>query len=132
VDLLMGALTLANRVLGYVNAPALMQHLVARLQRESVDIAAYQDKRDLFYNSLTGMGYKVVKPQGAFYLFPQSPTPDEMEFVQMAQKKNLLVVPGISFGKPGYFRISYCVDRKIIENSLPVFQQLADELNLKP
>lgn len=131
VDLLMGALVLANRVLGYVNAPALMQHLVARLQRESVDIAAYQDKRDLFYNSLTGMGYKVVKPQGAFYLFPQSPTPDEMEFVQMAQKKNLLVVPGTSFGKPGYFRISYCVDRKIIENSLPVFQELADELNLK-
>jgi len=132
VDLLMGALTLANRVLGYVNAPALMQRLVARLQRESVDIAAYQDKRDLFYNSLTEMGYKMVKPQGAFYLFPQSPTPDEMEFVQMAQKKNLLVVPGTSFGKPGYFRISYCVDRKIIENSLPVFQQLADELNLKP
>jgi len=131
VDLLMGALTLANRVLGYVNAPALMQRIVAKLQRESVDIAAYQDKRDLLYNSLTEMGYKMVKPQGAFYLFPQSPTPDEMEFVQMAQKKNLLVVPGIAFGKPGYFRISYCVDRKIIENSLPVFQQLADELGLK-
>ncbi|NLU47111.1 MAG: pyridoxal phosphate-dependent aminotransferase [Syntrophomonadaceae bacterium] len=131
VDLLMGALTLANRVLGYVNAPALMQRIVAKLQRESVDIAAYQDKRDLLYNSLTEMGYKMVKPQGAFYLFPQSPTPDEMEFVQMAQKKNLLVVPGIAFGKPGYFRISYCVDRKVIENALPVFQELAEELNLK-
>lgn len=131
VDLLMGAMTLANRVLGYVNAPALMQRLVAKLQRESVDIAAYQDKRDLFYNSLIQMGYQMVKPQGAFYLFPQSPTADEMEFIEMAQQKNLLVVPGVSFGKPGYFRVSYCVSRKIIENSLPVFQQLAEELNLK-
>ena len=73
----------------------------------------------------------MVKPQGAFYLFPQSPTADEMEFIEMAQQKNLLVVPGVSFGKPGYFRVSYCVSRKIIENSLPVFQQLAEELNLK-
>lgn len=130
VGLLMEALTLANRVLGYVNAPALMQRLIAGLQRESVDIAEYQAKRDLFYNSLTFMGYKMVKPQGAFYLFPQSPIPDDMEFVQMAQKKNLLVVPGRSFGKPGYFRIAYCFDRKVIENSLPVFRELADELGL--
>lgn len=129
--LLMEAAVLANRVLGYVNAPAIMQRLVAGLQRESVDIEEYQAKRDLFYNSLTSMGYKMVKPQGAFYLFPESPLPDEMEFVQMAQKKNLLVVPGRSFGKPGYFRIAYCFDRQVIENSLPVFRELAEELGLK-
>ena len=72
----------------------------------------------------------MVRPQGAFYLFPQSPTADEMEFVEMSQQKNLLVDPGVSFGQPGYFRVSYCVNRKIIENSLPVFQQLATELGL--
>lgn len=131
VDLLMEGVVLANRVLGYVNAPALMQRLVAGLQRESVDIAEYQAKRDLFYNSLTSMGYQMVKPQGAFYLFPESPLSDDMKFAELAQKKNLLVVPGRSFGKPGYFRIAYCFDRKVIENSLPVFRKLAEELGLK-
>lgn len=131
VELLMEGCVMSNRILGFVNAPALMQRLVAKLQQESVDIAEYQEKRDLFYNNLTAMGYQMVKPQGAFYLFPRSPLPD-LEFVQRAQQKNLLVVPGIAFGKPGYFRIAFCVDKQLIQNSLPVFAELARELGISP
>lgn len=131
VGLLMDGLIMCNRILGFVNAPALMQRLVAGLQRESVNIAEYQEKRDLFYDNLTAMGYQMVKPQGAFYLFPKSPLPSCLEFAQKAQEKNLLIVPGVAFGKPGYFRIAYCVDKKMIQNSLPVFKALAEELGLK-
>lgn len=132
VGMLMDAMIFTNRILGFVNAPALIQRLVAGLQQESVDIAEYQAKRDLFYDHLTAMGYQMVKPQGAFYLFPKSPIPDDMAFVTRAQAMNLLVVPGIAFGRAGYFRIAYCVDRKAIENSLPVFEALAKELGIKP
>lgn len=131
VNLLMDALIFCNRTLGFVNAPALAQRLVTGLQRETVDIALYQEKRDLFYNGLTAMGYQMIKPHGAFYLFPKSPIPDDMEFSRLAQQQNLLVVPGQAFGLAGYFRIAYCVDKKIIERSLPVFKKLADELGLR-
>lgn len=128
--LLMEGLVFCNRTLGFVNAPALMQRLVAGLQRESVDIAEYQEKRDILYDNLTAMGFKMVKPQGAFYLFPRSPLPDDVEFVKAAQKYNILLVPGSGFGAPGYFRISYCIDKQIILNSLPAFKALAAELGL--
>lgn len=131
-DLLMEGLVFCNRTLGFVNAPALMQHLVAGIQHESVDIAAYQEKRDLLYNHLTALGFKMIKPQGAFYLFPQSPLENDVEFVQIAQKHNILVVPGSGFGTPGYFRISYSVDKQVILNSLPAFTALAGELGLRP
>jgi aspartate aminotransferase len=121
----------SNRVLGFVNAPALMQRLVAKLQEESVDIAEYQAKRDLLVNELTGMGFSLVKPDGAFYLFPRSPLADDVEFVKMAQKHHILLVPGAGFGAPGFFRIAYCVDKDMIERSLPAWRNLAREAGLK-
>lgn len=121
-----------NRTLGFVNAPALMQRLVTDLQDVSVDSAAYRDKRDLLYTSLTGLGFSMVKPDGAFYLFPKSPFADDVEFVKLAQKHHVLLVPGSGFGAPGYFRIAYCVDKGMIERSLPAWEQLAVEAGLKP
>ena len=121
----------SNRVLGFVNAPALMQRLVARLQDESVDIAAYQAKRDLLVTELSGMGFEIVKPDGAFYIFPKSPLADDVEFVKMAQKHHILLVPGAGFGAPGFFRIAYCFDLGMIERSLPSWRALAREAGLK-
>jgi len=120
-----------NRTLGFVNAPALMQRLVTGLQDASVDSGAYQAKRDLFYTSLTGLGFSMVKPDGAFYLFPKSPLADDVEFVKLAQKHHILLVPGSGFGAPGYFRIAYCVDTAMIERSLSAWEQLAIEVGLK-
>ncbi|MFX4260616.1 pyridoxal phosphate-dependent aminotransferase [Pelotomaculum propionicicum] len=128
--LLMDAMVFCNRTLGFVNAPALMQRLVAGLQHESVDIERYREKRDILYNNLTSLGFKMVKPQGAFYLFPESPLPDDVEFVMAAQKHNILLVPGSGFGAPGYFRIAYCIDKQVILNSLPAFKALAAELGM--
>lgn len=132
VDQVMEGMVFCNRTLGFVNAPALMQRLVAGLQRESVDVAGYREKRDILYNHLTSLGFQMVKPQGAFYLFPRSPLADDIEFVRAAHKHNILVVPGSGFGAPGYFRISYCIDKQIILNSLPAFEALAKELGLAP
>lgn len=121
----------SNRVLGFVNAPALMQRLVAKLQRSSVDIELYRQKRDLLYDNLTAMGFEMVKPDGAFYLFPKSPLADDIEFVKLAQKHLILLVPGAGFGAPGYFRIAYCVDKGLIERSLPAWRKLAVAAGLK-
>jgi aspartate aminotransferase len=121
----------SNRVLGFVNAPALMQRLVAKLQDESVDVAEYQAKRDLLVSELTAMGFSMVTPDGAFYLFPTSPIADDVEFVKLAQKHHILLVPGAGFGAPGFFRIAYCVDKRIIERSLPAWRALAKEVGLK-
>jgi aspartate aminotransferase len=121
----------SNRVLGFVNAPALMQRLVAKLQRVSVDVEDYRVKRDILYNALTELGFNVVKPDGAFYLFPKSPLADDVEFVRIAQRHNLLLVPGAGFGAPGYFRIAYCVERKMIERSLTAWRNLARELGIE-
>ncbi len=131
VDRLIEGLIFCNRTLGFVNAPALMQRLVAGLQRESVDIREYQEKRDLLYNHLTSLGFETVKPQGAFYLFPRSPLPDDIEFTRKALAHNLLVVPGSGFGSPGYFRLAYCIDAEIIKRSLPAWTALAQELGIK-
>ena len=127
---IMNGLTFCNRTLGFVNAPALMQRAVSKMQRICVNVSDYEQKADLFYNNLTEMGYEMVKPQGAFYLFPKSPIEDDVAFVKEAQKKNILIVPGSGFGTPGYFRISYCVEKKVIENSLPGFRELAKEYGL--
>ena len=121
----------SNRVLGFVNAPALMQRLVAKLQHESVDIAEYQAKRDLLVGELKSLGFEMVVPDGAFYLFPKSPLADDVEFVKMAQKHHILLVPGAGFGAPGYFRIAYCVDKGMIERSLPAWRTLAAAAGLK-
>ncbi len=131
VELFMEGAVFCNRVLGFVNAPALMQRLVATLQKESVNIDEYQEKRDLLYNHLTDLGFSMVKPGGGFYLFPKSPVADDVEFVRLAQKHNILLVPGSGFGAPGYFRIAYCVDMGIIERSLPAWKKLAEVSGLK-
>lgn len=120
----------SNRTLGFVNAPALMQRLVTGLQDLSVDIAAYQAKRDLLYNHITKLGFNLVKPDGAFYLFPKSPIDDDVKFVKQAQKQHILLVPGSGFGAPGYFRIAYCIDSGVIERSLPAWERLAREYGL--
>ena len=130
VDLFMQGAIFCNRVLGFVNAPALMQRLVTKLQRTSVDSEIYRRKRDLFYNKLTELGFEMIKPGGGFYLFPKSPQEDEMEFIRMAQKYRILLVPGSGFGAPGYFRIAYCVDDDLIERSLPLWEDLAKEAGL--
>lgn len=130
VEQFMEGAVFSNRVLGFVNAPALMQRLVAGLQHISVDIDLYQKKRDLLYNALTGMGFEMVCPDGAFYLFPKSPLPDDVKFVRMAQKHRILLVPGAGFGAPGYFRIAYCVEMAMIERSLEAWRGLAREAGL--
>ncbi len=132
IDLFMQGTIFCNRVLGFVNAPALMQRLVTNLQRVSVDISKYRQKRDLLYNKLTELGFEMVKPGGGFYLFPKSPIADEMEFIRIAQKYRILLVPGTGFGTPGFFRIAYCVDTSMIERSLPIWEKLAQEVGLKP
>jgi aspartate aminotransferase len=128
--ILFDGLVFANRVLGFVNAPALMQHLVAELQGQVVGVEVYRERRDLLYNHLTKLGFEVVKPQGAFYLFPKCPVPDDIAFKDAALKYNLLLVPGSAFGAPGYFRIAYCVSKELILNSLPAFTELAKEYGL--
>ena len=130
VALFMEGAVFCNRVLGFVNAPALMQRLVAVLQQESVDINEYQAKRDILYKHLTGLGFTMIKPGGGFYFFPRSPIADDVEFVRQAQKYNILLVPGSGFGAPGYFRIAYCIDMGIIERSLPAWEKLAKEIGL--
>ena len=127
VDELISAIVFANRTLGFVNAPALMQRLVALLQKNSVDVREYEDKRDFFYRSLTAFGYEVVKPQGAFYLFPKAPIEDDVAFVRELQSKRILTVPGTGFGKPGYFRIAYAVENRVIETALPGFKEAAEK-----
>ena len=121
--LLMEGLIFCNRVLGFVNAPALIQRVVKQVQGVTVDVEQYRRKRDYLYNELTRIGYQVVKPQGAFYFFPKSPLEDEVEFVKKLADKKVLVVPGRGFGLPGYFRISYCLPDSVIEGSIAGFEE---------
>ncbi len=120
---IMDALTLANRILGFVNAPALMQRLVVDLQGVCVDVHIYKRKRDRLVNALRGFGYDLTAPRGTFYLFPESPLPDDVQFVRLLQEENILCVPGSGFAGPGYFRIAYCVDDQTIEGALPGFER---------
>jgi aspartate aminotransferase len=120
---LLGGMALANRILGFVNAPALMQRAVARLQGEKADIAAYQRKRDLLCDGLAAMGYEFIKPAGTFYLFPRSPIADDVEFVQALKAERVLVVPGSGFKGPGHFRIAFCVEDAVIKNAMPGFEK---------
>jgi aspartate aminotransferase len=128
---LVDALVFCNRVLGFVNAPALMQHLVRVLLDETVDVTWYQQRRDRLYEELTRLGFSIVKPQGAFYMYPQSPLSDDVAFIQEMQRYNVLVVPGSGFGTPGFFRISYSVDDRVLEGALKGFTQAAQRLGMK-
>ena len=119
---LMAGLIFSNRVLGFVNAPALIQRVIKNVQGVTVDVEQYKKKRDFLYGELTRIGYDVVKPQGAFYFFPKSPIDDEVEFARKLAEKKVLVVPGRGFGCPGYFRISYCLPDSVIEGSIAGFE----------
>ena len=125
-DALLGAMALTNRILGFVNAPALMQRVIAKMQGLSVDISAYARKRELLCNGLSESGYDFVKPPGTFYLFPRTPIADDVEFVKALQKELILVVPGSGFGGPGHFRIAFCVSDDTIIKSLPGFKRVMD------
>ena len=118
---LIGAMTLANRILGFVNAPALMQKVVAELQGVTVDTAVYARRRELFCRILKEAGYEFVPPKGAFYLFPKSPLADDAAFVGLLAKEKILAVPGRGFGLPGYFRLAFCVEDEVIARSAPGF-----------
>ena len=124
------AATIANRVLGCVNAPSLMQRVIMRCIDEKVNVEAYDSNRNLLYNGLTGLGFECIRPEGAFYLFVKSPEADDRAFCEVCKKHRLLVVPGTSFACPGYVRISYCVSYEQIERSLPAFEAVAGEYGL--
>ena len=124
---LMAGMALANRILGFVNAPALMQRVVACMQGMHVDIGEYQRKRDILCDGLAAAGYEFITPPGAFYLFPRSPIDDDVAFVKALQKELILVVPGSGFAGPGHFRIAFCVDDQTIVNALPGFKRVMQQ-----
>lgn len=113
-----------NRTLGFVNAPATPQQIIGRTAGLHVAVSEYEKRRDLLCRGLEEAGYRFVKPQGAFYLFPESPAEDEIPFVRELMKEGILVVPGTGFGRSGYFRIAFCVPEKVIRNALPVFARV--------
>ena len=125
---IVSAANIANRILGFVNAPSLFQRVVAKCLNAKVDLEGYNRNRELLYNGLSSYGYQCIKPEGAFYLFVKSPIENEVEFCGLAKKKNILLVPGTAFGCPGYVRIAYCVAYKTIENALPGFKALIEEV----
>lgn len=130
---LISAATIANRTLGCVNAPSLIQKVVAKCVDvdAKTDLAAYDKNRQALYNGLKECGFECIKPQGAFYLFVKSPVADEKAFCEAGKKYNILMVPGSSFACPGYVRLAYCVSYDTIVNSLPEFKKLAAEYGLK-
>ena len=123
----LAAANVATRILGYVNAPSLMQKAVAKCLDAQADVPYYDRNRETLYSGLKEMGFECIKPEGAFYLFMKSPIADEKEFCQAAKKHNILIVPGSSFACPGYVRIAYCVSYETIVNSMPGFKALAEE-----
>lgn len=122
------ALTLANRILGFVNAPALMQRVVAELQGASVDNSIYTKRREVFCKILADAGYEFMPPKGAFYVFPKSPIEDDVEFVSKLQDQKILAVPGKGFGAPGYFRLAFCVEDSVIERSADAFRKAMESI----
>ena len=121
------AANVANRILGYVNAPSFFQRVVARCLEEKADIAYYDRNRETLYEGLKKAGLSCIKPEGAFYLFVKSPVEDEKAFCEKAKMQNLLLVPGSSFACPGYVRLAYCVSYEMIVRSLPHFEELMKE-----
>ncbi len=124
VGRLMSGLILANRILGFVNAPALMQRAVARLQGVKVDLSFYQRNRDVLWEALRDAGFTVPRPDGAFYLFPKAPIDDDVAFVRELQEQLVLAVPGSGFGGPGHFRMSYCVSHQTVDGAIPVLREV--------
>ena len=124
---LFNAMSMANRILGFVSAPSLMQLVVGELQGVAVDVDLYERRRNLFVEGLKEVGYELTVPGGAFYLFPKSPIEDDAAFVDLLKQENILTVPGRGFSQPGYFRICYCVPVESIKNSLPGFARALEK-----
>lgn len=124
VELLMEAMGFCSRVLGFVNAPALMQWVLPDLLEAMIDLDIYRSKRDLLVQGLRQLGCDLVVPGGAFYLFPKAPGGDDLAFFQKLKDHRVLIVPGSGFGAPGYFRIAYCTTNEVLEHALDVFRQI--------
>ncbi len=123
VNLFIAGLNLSNRILGFVNAPALMQRIVAELNDAAVNVDIYKRRRDILMAGLKDAGYEFSEPEGAFYLFCKAPGGDDVDFVRHLQKYNILAVPGVGFGGPGYIRIAYCISENIIQRAVPKFKE---------
>jgi len=130
-DELITGFVFCTRTLGFINAPAFMQNVVRHLQDVTIPVSEYQRHRDFIYDNLVRMGYKVNKPQGAFYIFPKTPIEDDVAFIHELQREHhVLTVPGVAFGTPGYFRLVYCVDDRTLECSMPGLEALAKKYGL--
>ena len=125
-DVTIRGFVFCNRTLGFINAPSLMQQVVRHIQQVTIPVEEYQRQRDYIYGHLVDMGYSVVKPQGAFYIFPRCPIEDDVTFIRELQNEHhVLTVPGVAFGTPGYFRLVYCVDDRTLEKSMPGLEAMA-------
>lgn len=124
---LLDALTLANRILGFINAPALMQRVVAELQDASVDTTIYARRKELICRILSDAGFAFTPPKGAFYVFPKTPIADDVKFVSLLLEEKILTVPGVGFGAPGHMRIAFCVDEEVIARSAAGFKRAFDK-----
>ncbi len=120
------AAAVANRILGFVNAPSLFQKVIGELPDCTSDMSVYRENRELLLNELTALGFELVAPQGAFYMFPRCPFPDDRAFCALAKEYHILVVPGSTFGCPGFFRLAFCVSPETVRRSLPAFRALAE------
>jgi aspartate aminotransferase len=120
---LRNACTFANRVLGFINAPAIWQLVVGRVPGAAVDVSAYQEKRDLLCGALNAMGYDAPRPQGSFYVFPRTPLADDVAFIRLLQAEGILAVPGVGFGRGGYMRLSLTIAKDDLLRSLPGFER---------
>jgi len=129
-NMVLGAANVANRILGYVNAPSMFQLVVAKCIDEKTDVGYYDRNRETLYQGLIELGFECIKPEGAFYLFVKSPIDDDEKFCEMAKKYNLLIVAGSNFGCKGFVRMAYCVSYETIVNALPKFRELAKELKM--
>lgn len=125
-DEVISAMSVANRILGFVNAPSLMQKVVKKVIGNTSDLSVYEENKNILYKALTEMGYDCIEPKGTFYMFPKCPISDDKEFCAKAKDFRLIIVPGSSFACPGYFRIAFCVDKTTVENSLDSFKKLIE------
>jgi aspartate aminotransferase len=116
------AVTLANRILGSVNAPALMQRVVAKLLYQTADLQVYEKRSTILSKALIDMGYEVTLPEGTFYLFPKSPIESDLEFTALLKTELILAVPGVGFNRKGYFRLSLCINEDHIKKSFDRFE----------
>ena len=127
-DEIFRAASFCTRTLGFVNAPALMQRTIKHLLNKTVDISIYKERRDYLYEELTKIGYEISKPEGAFYMFPKSPIADDIKFINILKENLVLTTPGSGFGKPGHFRISFCVPMTTITKSIDKFKKAFKEI----